>query len=122
MNTRNVPEYCELRANQLDKMNMETKVEKTIEQKISVWKAKHGDVFQVEVDGRVAYLKRPDRKVLGAAAVTGKSDPMKYNEVILNNCWLEGDEEIRTNDAMFLGVSAQLAEIIEIKEATLKKL
>lgn len=122
MNTRNVPEYCELRANQLDKMNMETKVEKTIEQKISEWKAKHGDVFQVEVDARVAYLKRPDRKVLGAAAVTGKSDPMKYNEVILNNCWLEGDEEIRTNDAMFLGVSAQLAEIIEIKEATLKKL
>ncbi|WP_239434024.1 hypothetical protein [Bacteroides faecis] len=122
MNTRDVPEYCELRANQLDKMNMETKVEKTIEQKITEWKAKHGDVFQVEVDGRVAYLKRPDRKVLGAAAVTGKSDPMKYNEVILNNCWLEGDEEIRTNDAMFLGVSAQLAEIIEIKEATLKKL
>ena len=122
MNTRNVPEYCELRANQLDKMNMETKVEKTIEQKICEWKAKHGDVFQVEVDGRVAYLKRPDRKVLGAAAVTGKSDPMKYNEVILNNCWLEGDEEIRTNDSMFLGVSAQLAEIIEIKEATLKKL
>ncbi|WP_234118759.1 MULTISPECIES: hypothetical protein [Bacteroides] len=122
MNTRDVPEYCELRANQLEKMNMETKVEKTIEQKISEWKAKHGDVFQVEVDGRVAYLKRPDRKVLGAAAVTGKSDPMKYNEVILNNCWLEGDEEIRTNDAMFLGVSAQLAEIIEIKEATLKKL
>ena len=122
MNTRDVPEYCELRANQLDKMNMETKVEKTIEQKITEWKAKHGDVFQVEVDGRVAYLKSPDRKVLGAAAVTGKSDPMKYNEVILNNCWLEGDEEIRTNDAMFLGVSAQLAEIIEIKEATLKKL
>ena len=122
MNTRDVPEYCELRANQLDKMNMETKVEKTIEQKITEWKAKHGDVFQVEVDGRVAYLKRPDRKVLGAAAVTGKSDPMKYNEVILNNCWLEGDEEIRTNDPMFLGVSAQLAEIIEIKEATLKKL
>lgn len=122
MNTRDVPEYCELRANQLEKTNMETKVEKTIEQKISEWKAKHGDVFQVEVDGRVAYLKRPDRKVLGAAAVTGKSDPMKYNEVILNNCWLEGDEEIRTNDAMFLGVSAQLAEIIEIKEATLKKL
>ena len=122
MNTRDVPEYCELRANQLEKMNMETKVEKTIEQKISEWKAKHGDVFQVEVDGRVAYLKRPDRKVLGAAAVTVKSDPMKYNEVILNNCWLEGDEEIRNNDAMFLGVSAQLAEIIEIKEATLKKL
>lgn len=122
MNTRDVPEFCELRATQIEKMNMETKAEKTIEQKISEWKEKHGTVFQVEVGGHVAYLKRPDRKVLGAAAVIGKADPMKYNEVILNNCWLEGDEEIKTDDALFLGVSAQLAEIIEIKEATLKKL
>lgn len=47
---------------------------------------------------------------------------MKYNEFLLNNCWLEGDEIIKTDDALFLGVSAQLAEIIEMKEATLKKL
>lgn len=101
---------------------METKTEKTIEQKIKEWKEKHGDVYQVEVDGHIAYLKKPSRKALGAAAVIGKSDPMKYNEVLLNNCWIEGDEAIKTDDALFLGVSAQLAEIIEIKEATLKKL
>lgn len=99
-----------------------TKVEKTIEQKIEEWKAKHGDVYKVEVDGREAYLKRPSRKALSAAAVVGKSDPMKYNEVLLANCWLEGDEEIKTNDSLFLGVSGQLAELIEIKEASLKKL
>lgn len=122
MNTRNVPEYCELRANQLDKKNMETKVEKTIEQKIQEWKEKHGDVFQVSVDGHTAYLKKPTRKTLGAAAVIGKADPMKYNEILLANCWLEGDEAIKTDDALFLGVSAQLAEMIEIKEAEIKKL
>lgn len=101
---------------------METKEEKTIGQKIQEWKAKHGDVYRVEVDGHIAYLKKPSRKALGAAAVIGKQDPMKYNEVLLNNCWIEGDEVIKTDDALFLGVSAQLAEIIEIKEATLKKL
>lgn len=101
---------------------MEEKVVKTIDQKIEEWKAKHGNVYQIEVDGHIAYLKRPSRKALGAAAVVGKTDPMKYNEVLLANCWLEGDEAIKTDDALFLGVSAQLAEIIEIKEATLKKL
>lgn len=100
----------------------ETIVEKTIEQKIEEWKAQYGDVFQVSVEGRVAYLKKPTRKALGAAAVVGKADPMKYNEVLLNNCWIEGDEEIKRDDALFLGVSAQLAEIIEIKEAEIKKL
>lgn len=101
---------------------MENKEVMTIAQKIEEWKGKYGDVYQVEVDGHVAYLKKPSRKALGAAAVIGKSDPMKYNEVLLNNCWIEGDEAIKTDDALFLGVSAQLAEVIEIKEATLKKL
>ena len=52
----------------------------------------------------------------------GKNDPMKYNEILLANCWLAGDEEIKEDDALFLGVSAKLGELVEIKEAELKKL
>lgn len=89
---------------------------------ISKWKKQYGKIFMVEVDGRIAYLKRPDRKALAMAAVVSKNDPIKYNEIVLNNCWLEGDEEIKTDDALFLGVSGKLAEIIEIKEAELKEL
>ena len=73
---------------------------------IDAWKKAHGDVFKVEVDGKVCYLKKPDRKVLGAASVLGKNDPMKYNEVLLENCWLDGDEEIKKDDSLFLGVSS----------------
>lgn len=91
-------------------------------EQIESWKKKHGDVFEVNVDGRTAYLKRPDRKVLGAASVLGKDDPMKYNETLLENCWLGGDEEIKTDDSLFLGVSSVLAEIIEIKKAEIKKI
>lgn len=95
---------------------------KTVEEKVADWKRKYGEVFLVEVEGHAAYLKKPDRKALGAAAVMGKTDPMKYNEILLNNCWIEGDESIKTDDSLFLGVSAQLAELVEIKEATIKKL
>lgn len=91
-------------------------------EQIESWKKKHGDVFEVNVDGRTAYLKKPDRKVLGAASVLGKDDPMKYNETLLENCWLGGDEEIKTDDSLFLGVSSVLAEIIEIKKAEIKKI
>ena len=91
-------------------------------EQIESWKKKHGDVFEVNVDGKTAYLKRPDRKVLGAASVLGKDDPMKYNETLLENCWLGGDEEIKTDDSLFLGVSSVLAEIIEIKKAEIKKI
>ena len=100
-------------------MNEENKA--TVEQ-IEEWKKKPGDVFQVTVEGKTAYLHKPDRKALGAAAVIGKSDPMKYNEILLNNCWIAGDEEIKKDDALFLGVSAKLADLIEVKEAELKKL
>ncbi len=91
-------------------------------EQIESWKKKHGDVFEVNVDGKTAYLKKPDRKVLGAASVLGKDDPMKYNETLLENSWLGGDEEIMTDDSLFLGVSSVLAEIIEIKKAEIKKI
>lgn len=93
-----------------------------MEQKIKEWKAKYGQIFAYEADGKKCYLRKPDRKVLSAAAVMGKEDPMKYNEVILNNCWLDGDEEIKTDDGYFLGISQVLAKLIEIREGELKKL
>lgn len=95
---------------------------KLTKEQVEELKSKHGDVYEIEVDGKFCYLKKPTRKVLSAAANAGQKDVMKYNEIILANCWLSGDEEIKTDDALFLGASGVLAEIIEVKEATLKKL
>lgn len=96
--------------------------EKTIETKIAEWKKKHGDVFLYTADSKACYLKKPDRKTLSAAAAIGQNDPLKYNEILLNNCWLGGDEEIRTDDGLFLGISQKLAELVEVREGELKKL
>lgn len=63
------------------------------------------------------YLKKPARKALSYAAVSAQTDPLKYNEVILNDCWLAGDEEIKTDNGLFLSVSQKLPLLIEIKEA-----
>lgn len=91
-------------------------------EQIADFKAKHGEIFKIKVDGKNCLLRKPNRKELGYASVAGKENPLKFNEVILNSCWLAGDEEIRTNDTLFLSASAKIAEIIEVKEAELEKL
>lgn len=89
---------------------------------IEAWKKKYGEIYVYEVDGKTCYLKAADRKTISAAAVVGNGDMMKYNEIILKNCWLGGDEEIMEEDRYFLGISQTLAELIEIKQGALKKL
>lgn len=96
------------------------------EEQIKQWKAKYGQVSKITVhtdDGdKVCYLKMPGRKVMGYASVAAKENPLKFNEVILNDCWLGGDEEIKTDDCLFLSVSAKISELVELKEAELEKL
>ncbi len=94
----------------------------TIEEQIAVWKEKHGKVYAYEVDGKTCYLKKPSRKALSAAAVVGQRDPLKYNEVLIANCWLGGDEEIKTEDCYFLGLSGKIAQLVEVKEGEIKEL
>lgn len=91
-------------------------------ERIEELKAKFGTIHKLTVEDKSALLKSPDRKTLSYASSVATKDPMKFNEIILNNCWIEGDEEIRTNDAYFLGAAAQIAELIEVKKATLEKL
>jgi len=91
-------------------------------EQINEWKAKHGDVFEIAVEDKRGYIRKPDRKVLGAAMSFAQSNPLKMGEIILTNCWLGGDECIRTDDDYFFGVNAQLEQIITIKEAEIKKL
>ena len=80
------------------------------------------DLFSYVALIKSCYLKKPARKALSYAAVSAQTDPLKYNEVILNDCWLAGDEEIKTDNGLFLSVSQKLPLLIEIKEAELVKL
>lgn len=89
---------------------------------IQEWKKKHGEISLLKIEDKKAYLKTPDRKTLSYASSFASSDPLKFNEILLENCWLGGDEEIKTDDALFLAASSKLAELIKIKEATLEKL
>lgn len=90
---------------------------------MTIGKKKHGEIFKLEFeDGKEAYLKKPDRKIMSYAMTKMQSNPLGYAEVILNQCFLGGDEEVKTNDDYFFGAAAQLEQMIEAKNAALKKL
>ena len=91
-------------------------------EQIQEWKAKHGDIFSVKVDGHVCYLHKPSRRTISYASVAAKTDPLKFNETLLRECWLGGSEAIRNDDDKFLAAGGILERIVEIKTAELEKL
>ncbi len=99
-----------------------TEVSKNIAttEQLAIWKKEYGEFFEISIEDKICYLKKPDRKALSFASQVG-SDPMKFNESILKNCWLAGDEEILTNDSFFLAASTKLDQVIEFKKAELVK-
>lgn len=97
--------------------------EKVTQEQINAWKKKHGEIFSISFeDGKEAYLKKPDRKVLSFAMTKMQTNPLGFAESILNQCFIGGNEEVKTDDNYFLGAAAQLEGLMEVKNAELKKL
>lgn len=105
----------------LDK-NLPTAQEVTPEV-IKSWKAQYGEISQFKCEDKVAYFKKPDRKALSYATTAGGSkDPFKFNEIILNNCFIGGDKEVIENDEYFLTINGFVSNLIEVKTYELVKL
>lgn len=88
---------------------------------IAAWKKEHEAIFEIIVEDKRCFLRSPDRKIMSQASIVGAQNPMAFNEYILEKCWLAGDEEIKTVDSYFMGASGQLSEVLNLKEASIKK-
>lgn len=103
-------------------METNVKAAEVTPEMIEGWKKQYGSVFELKVEDKIAFLRTPDRKTMSYAATVVSNNPIKFNEILLNGCWLAGDEEIRTSDAYFLSVMSKMADLFEVKESTLVKL
>ena len=91
---------------------------KATKEQIAQWKKKHGKVYKIEVDGKRCYLKKPSRQATSLHMYHVSQDNlMKAYEVLLENCWLEGDEEIKTDTDLFLSVKPRFQNLYELKKA-----
>jgi hypothetical protein len=91
---------------------------------IAELKAKHGELFTIEVklsdaDTAVAYLKPADRNVMAYALQRVAKDQMvEPGEFILANCFVAGDERLRLTTGQAenkLQISGALAAVALVK-------
>jgi len=91
-------------------------------------KEKHPEIEHlVEVEGKFGYLKKIDRATmeiaLGKLQKIGQDAEYIYaGELILLNCWVTGDECIRNDEDYLMAASLQCNALIELKQASLKKI
>ncbi len=96
---------------------------KATEDQIAEWKKQFDSVIKIEIPEakKACYLRSVDRKIMSYISQLS-SDPIKYNESLLEQCWLAGDEEIKTKDSLFMSIMGDLAELIDFHETELTKL
>ncbi len=91
-------------------------------EQIEAWKKEHKQIFELDVEGRKCWLKKPGRETIRYAMQKGMADPFAQAEVFLEECWLGGDEAIKADDDLFISASWELQNLITLKVASLKKI
>ena len=94
-------------------------------EQLAEWEQAYGKgaVMRIEITEakKACYLKPVDRKIMSfISQIT--ADPIRYNESLLEQCWLAGDEEIKTKDKYFMSIMGDLAELMEFFDTKLTKI
>jgi hypothetical protein len=91
---------------------------------IAELKATNPSLYQVEVDGHVAYFKKPNRHDMNCAMseINDASQPLDYFESIAKLTMLGGSELILDDDDMFMDLVEILKETLSHKRAVMVKL
>lgn len=86
-------------------------------------KNKPKDLVEEEAFGEcyVGYLATPSPRVR-SLALMHIGDPFKAGGIVVRNCWLGGDEELRTDEEISLFANLQAGELIEVHRGNLKRL
>lgn len=108
----------------MEKFKGEATPEQIAEWKETVEK-KYGEsakVYQYQVDDMICYVRTVDRATYSAAAAKVSTSPAKFTDVIIENCWLGGCDDIRKVDQYYFGLSEFLEELVAKKKGSLTEL
>lgn len=91
-------------------------------EQIAEWKKSHSKVVRLYTKNKdkCCYLHTPSRTQM--SYISSVKDPIKFNEQLLNACWLAGDEELKTDDNLFMGMADKLSKLLEFEEFELEEL
>lgn len=88
------------------------------QKQINEWKEKYGEVYELPVEDKTAYLKLPKMADFKRAFTAMQKDgEITFGEVMLNALFIGGDVEIKTDDAYFLPARKELTEFFNFDDA-----
>ena len=91
--------------------------------RIDDWKRQYRDVFgYVSEDGKCCVLRTPDLTILDACRTMSRGSSIRFDMALLENCWLDGDPELKTEDKYRMGIFDWLGSIIKKTEGELVEL
>jgi hypothetical protein len=87
-------------------------------------KEKYGDVFELTVEDKKAYLRKPNRMQLGPVLSMIESNPLTAFEMLWNSCVIPeiSNMEIAADDDYFIGACTAMNGMVVLKKSSLKKL
>lgn len=94
-----------------------------VSEQIEKLKKEHGAQNVTHVifkDGKQVLLSKPSRKVVSLARAKSAQDSMNGLDVILANCWLAGDEEIKDSVGHLLFLDTQINKLVGLVEGEIK--
>ena len=92
-------------------------------EQVAIWKKQYDGVFKYTAsDGKSCYLRNPDLDVLDACRTISAGSSIKFDKAMVDNCWLAGDEELRTVDKYKMGLYEWLGGIIKKVSGKLEEL
>lgn len=101
-----------------------TELEKTVKR----LKQKHSVVYTLKIprndegtEHAIGFVRKPTRQELAPIVPQLTTNPLGAMEILLNTVWLEGDEDIKTDDELFFGAISSLEPLIKFRVAELKK-
>lgn len=86
------------------------------------WKEKYGGGVILDGKDKGCYLRNPNMLDWKRAMTALQDDGENAMALsLLNSCWLQGDEEMRTNDTYFLPAKKKLTKLFEYPDAKVEK-
>lgn len=96
---------------------------------ITNWKKIHGEIFEISVqmdeegkDFALCIVKKPGLDLITSANHIHEEAPSKAGMMIFDNCFIDGDERLKTDEEARLGAALKVVALFKTKVATIKKL
>lgn len=96
---------------------------KWTKEQIEQYKKQYGSIFKyTSDDGKQCLLKSPDLVTLDACRTISEGSSIKFDKALVDNCWIDGDQEMKTEDKYLMGLFDWLGAIITKVDGQLDEL